>query len=168
MFGSSEAVYSGYTCYTGIADFVPADIETVGYMLYQRCIMSNVSPIYSSDPALCLITMQINYLTGTVYFWDTNNTLFLQMWEEERCNGMHFTMKHLVELMILMVHNLHMILLLLQHFMIHILCSIFILVLRLRHEGLFLLNKIPILLLNKVEHSEMSDMRKKAKIIDWG
>jgi len=33
LFGHSEAVYSGYTCYTGIADFVPADIETVGYAL---------------------------------------------------------------------------------------------------------------------------------------
>lgn len=31
LFGHSEAVYSGYTCYTGIADFIPADIETVGY-----------------------------------------------------------------------------------------------------------------------------------------
>ncbi|CAN4082906.1 unnamed protein product [Withania somnifera] len=30
LFGHSEATYSGYTCYTGIADFVPADIETVG------------------------------------------------------------------------------------------------------------------------------------------
>lgn len=30
LFGHSEAVYSGYTCYTGIADFIPADIETVG------------------------------------------------------------------------------------------------------------------------------------------
>jgi len=32
LFGHKEAVYSGYTCYTGIADFVPADIETVGYV----------------------------------------------------------------------------------------------------------------------------------------
>ncbi|XVF15552.1 hypothetical protein REPUB_Repub09cG0164000 [Reevesia pubescens] len=31
LFGPNEAVYSGYTCYTGIADFVPADIESVGY-----------------------------------------------------------------------------------------------------------------------------------------
>lgn len=30
LFGHSEASYSGYTCYTGIADFVPADIESVG------------------------------------------------------------------------------------------------------------------------------------------
>lgn len=31
LFGPTEAIYSDYTCYTGIADFVPADIETVGY-----------------------------------------------------------------------------------------------------------------------------------------
>ncbi|KAG4403772.1 hypothetical protein AAZX31_01G173200 [Glycine max] len=30
LFGQIEATYSGYTCYTGIADFVPADIESVG------------------------------------------------------------------------------------------------------------------------------------------
>nr|KYP43880.1 hypothetical protein KK1_034660 [Cajanus cajan] len=34
LFGPSEAVYSGYTCYTGIVDFVPADIETVGYRVF--------------------------------------------------------------------------------------------------------------------------------------
>ncbi|XP_047163712.1 zeaxanthin epoxidase, chloroplastic-like [Vigna umbellata] len=34
LFGHKEAVYSGYTCYTGIADFVPADIETVGYRVF--------------------------------------------------------------------------------------------------------------------------------------
>jgi hypothetical protein len=32
LFGHSEATYSGYTCYTGIADFVPPDIDTVGYV----------------------------------------------------------------------------------------------------------------------------------------
>lgn len=37
LFGHKEAVYSGYTCYTGIADFVPADIETVGYV--DSCIV---------------------------------------------------------------------------------------------------------------------------------
>lgn len=26
-------MYSGYTCYTGITDFVPADISSVGYDL---------------------------------------------------------------------------------------------------------------------------------------
>ncbi|KAL5647982.1 hypothetical protein ACJX0J_042337, partial [Zea mays] len=31
LFGHSDATYSGYTCYTGIADFVPPDIDTVGY-----------------------------------------------------------------------------------------------------------------------------------------
>lgn len=30
LFGEREATYSGYTCYTGVADFVPADIESVG------------------------------------------------------------------------------------------------------------------------------------------
>ncbi|XP_058089517.1 zeaxanthin epoxidase, chloroplastic [Magnolia sinica] len=34
LFGPKEASYSGYTCYTGIADFVPADIETVGYRVF--------------------------------------------------------------------------------------------------------------------------------------
>nr|UBR90289.1 zeaxanthin epoxidase [Osmanthus fragrans] len=34
LFGPTEAIYSGYTCYTGIADFVPADIETVGYRVF--------------------------------------------------------------------------------------------------------------------------------------
>ncbi|KAL0382167.1 UNVERIFIED_CONTAM: Zeaxanthin epoxidase, chloroplastic [Sesamum calycinum] len=28
LFGQTEAIYSGYTCYTGIADFVPADIDS--------------------------------------------------------------------------------------------------------------------------------------------
>ncbi|KAL4367730.1 hypothetical protein GQ457_05G007140 [Hibiscus cannabinus] len=34
LFGPTDAVYSGYTCYTGIADFVPADIESVGYRIF--------------------------------------------------------------------------------------------------------------------------------------
>ncbi|KAK4776022.1 hypothetical protein SAY87_023983 [Trapa incisa] len=34
LFGPTDAVYSGYTCYTGLADFVPADIETVGYRVF--------------------------------------------------------------------------------------------------------------------------------------
>ncbi|XP_057768951.1 zeaxanthin epoxidase, chloroplastic [Salvia miltiorrhiza] len=34
LFGQTDPVYSGYTCYTGIADFVPADIETVGYRVF--------------------------------------------------------------------------------------------------------------------------------------
>ncbi|KAK6924058.1 Forkhead-associated (FHA) domain [Dillenia turbinata] len=34
LFGPTDAIYSGYTCYTGIADFVPADIESVGYRVF--------------------------------------------------------------------------------------------------------------------------------------
>ncbi|GAB2282616.1 hypothetical protein Dimus_017155 [Dionaea muscipula] len=34
LFGAQKAVYSGYTCYTGIANFVPADIESVGYRVF--------------------------------------------------------------------------------------------------------------------------------------
>ncbi|XP_020599670.1 zeaxanthin epoxidase, chloroplastic-like isoform X1 [Phalaenopsis equestris] len=34
LFGYNEASYSGYTCYTGIADFVPPDIDTVGYRVF--------------------------------------------------------------------------------------------------------------------------------------
>ncbi|RDX64536.1 hypothetical protein CR513_56897, partial [Mucuna pruriens] len=34
LFGHTEPIYSGYTCYTGIADFVPADIESVGYRVF--------------------------------------------------------------------------------------------------------------------------------------
>eukprot|EP00262_Sarcandra_glabra_P000350 TRINITY_DN1040_c0_g2_i1.p1 TRINITY_DN1040_c0_g2~~TRINITY_DN1040_c0_g2_i1.p1 ORF type:complete len:664 (-),score=106.43 TRINITY_DN1040_c0_g2_i1:508-2499(-) len=34
LFGPTEPLYSDYTCYTGIADFVPADIETVGYRVF--------------------------------------------------------------------------------------------------------------------------------------
>ncbi|KAH9626626.1 hypothetical protein KSS87_001086 [Heliosperma pusillum] len=34
LFGLTEPDYSGYTCYTGIADFVPADIDSVGYRVF--------------------------------------------------------------------------------------------------------------------------------------
>ncbi|KAM1571095.1 hypothetical protein ACFX10_036023 [Malus domestica] len=34
LFGLADAVYSGYTCYIGIADFVPADINYVGYRVF--------------------------------------------------------------------------------------------------------------------------------------
>ncbi|CAM6016111.1 unnamed protein product [Sphagnum balticum] len=34
LLGVQEATYSDYTCYTGIADFVPADIDTVGYRVF--------------------------------------------------------------------------------------------------------------------------------------
>ncbi|XP_065873746.1 zeaxanthin epoxidase, chloroplastic [Euphorbia lathyris] len=34
LFGPTEPTYSDYTCYTGIADFVPIDIESVGYRVF--------------------------------------------------------------------------------------------------------------------------------------
>ncbi|KAF9599966.1 hypothetical protein IFM89_002001 [Coptis chinensis] len=34
LFGPKEPSYSGYTCYSGIADFIPPDIETVGYRVF--------------------------------------------------------------------------------------------------------------------------------------
>ncbi|CAI0553544.1 unnamed protein product [Linum tenue] len=34
LFGPKDVTYSGYTCYTGIADFVPVDIESVGYRVF--------------------------------------------------------------------------------------------------------------------------------------
>jgi len=34
LLGETSTVYSDYTCYTGIADFVPADIDTVGYRVF--------------------------------------------------------------------------------------------------------------------------------------
>ncbi|VFQ58379.1 unnamed protein product [Cuscuta campestris] len=34
LFGPQDTTYSGYTCYTGIADFIPPDIETVGYRVF--------------------------------------------------------------------------------------------------------------------------------------
>lgn len=34
LLGPKDATYSDYTCYTGIADFVPADIENVGYRVF--------------------------------------------------------------------------------------------------------------------------------------
>ena len=47
LFGRSEATYSGYTCYTGIADFIPADIESVGYVAliqnFSNLFMMNLS-----------------------------------------------------------------------------------------------------------------------------
>ncbi len=38
-------VYSGYTCYTGISDFTPPDLEIVGYRVFLgngqvRCYMT--------------------------------------------------------------------------------------------------------------------------------
>ncbi|KAL3722132.1 hypothetical protein ACJRO7_034487 [Eucalyptus globulus] len=34
LFGPKDATYSGYTCYTGVTDFVPADVETVGFRVF--------------------------------------------------------------------------------------------------------------------------------------
>eukprot|EP00475_Leptophrys_vorax_P039562 TRINITY_DN7166_c0_g1_i1.p1 TRINITY_DN7166_c0_g1~~TRINITY_DN7166_c0_g1_i1.p1 ORF type:complete len:621 (-),score=26.76 TRINITY_DN7166_c0_g1_i1:234-1877(-) len=34
LLGPTDPTYSDYTCYTGICDFVPADIETVGYRVF--------------------------------------------------------------------------------------------------------------------------------------
>lgn len=34
MMGASSPVYSGYTCYTGISDFTPPDLEMVGYRVF--------------------------------------------------------------------------------------------------------------------------------------
>ena len=45
MLGLKEASYSDYTCYTGIADFTPADIATVGY----RVFLGNKQYFVSSD-----------------------------------------------------------------------------------------------------------------------
>ena len=43
---SADAVtYSAYTCYTGICDFVPVDIDTVGY----RVFLGNRQYFVSSD-----------------------------------------------------------------------------------------------------------------------
>ncbi len=32
LIGESQPNYSQYTCYTGISDFTPPDIDTVGYI----------------------------------------------------------------------------------------------------------------------------------------
>jgi len=37
MVGVADPVYSGYTCYTGISDFCPPDIDTVGYRVFLGC-----------------------------------------------------------------------------------------------------------------------------------
>nr|UEN74741.1 zeaxanthin epoxidase [Silybum marianum] len=34
LFGPKDVTYSGYTCYTGIADFIPPDINSVGYRVF--------------------------------------------------------------------------------------------------------------------------------------
>ncbi len=45
LIGPTEASYSQYTCYTGIADFTPPDIDTVGY----RVFLGNGRYFVSSD-----------------------------------------------------------------------------------------------------------------------
>lgn len=36
LFGD-EPIYSGYTCYTGIADYIPDDVNTIGYQVFLGC-----------------------------------------------------------------------------------------------------------------------------------
>lgn len=43
--GNGQPTYSEYTCYTGIADFTPPDIDTVGY----RVFLGNGQYFVSSD-----------------------------------------------------------------------------------------------------------------------
>jgi len=43
--GTTEPNYSEYTCYTGISDFTPPDIDTVGY----RVFLGNGKYFVSSD-----------------------------------------------------------------------------------------------------------------------
>ena len=45
LVGKTVANYSQYTCYTGIADFMPPDIDTVGY----RVFLGNGKYFVSSD-----------------------------------------------------------------------------------------------------------------------
>lgn len=45
LVGKTEPSYSQYTCYTGIADFTPPDIDTVGY----RVFLGNGKYFVSSD-----------------------------------------------------------------------------------------------------------------------
>lgn len=45
MVGETPPSYSQYTCYTGISDFTPPDIDTVGY----RVFLGNRQYFVSSD-----------------------------------------------------------------------------------------------------------------------
>lgn len=45
LVGKTQPSYSQYTCYTGIADFMPPDIDTVGY----RVFLGNGKYFVSSD-----------------------------------------------------------------------------------------------------------------------
>jgi len=100
LFGRSEATYSGYTCYTGIADFIPADIESVGYV----AVSLNLMHIFSDYESFSDIGSVSFSLKATGFSWDTNSTLFLRMLVVEKCNGMHFTRNQLVGLMLQMVN----------------------------------------------------------------
>ncbi|KAL0343694.1 UNVERIFIED_CONTAM: Zeaxanthin epoxidase, chloroplastic [Sesamum angustifolium] len=67
LFGQTEAIYSGYTCYTGIADFVPADIETVGYRVFlghkQYFVSSDVGEERCNDMGvLSMMILRTGYL----------------------------------------------------------------------------------------------------------
>ena len=75
--GGSKPSYSQYTCYTGIADFTPPDIDTVGY----RVFLGNRQYFVSSDvgggkmqwwaawPAPSLVASPGLFPQGLVYFW---------------------------------------------------------------------------------------------------
>jgi zeaxanthin epoxidase len=43
MLGDSEPNYSQYTCYTGISDFTPADIDVGEQLPYLLCLMCCLS-----------------------------------------------------------------------------------------------------------------------------
>jgi zeaxanthin epoxidase len=45
LVGETPPSYSQYTCYTGISDFTPPDIDTVGY----RVFLGNRQYFVSSD-----------------------------------------------------------------------------------------------------------------------
>jgi len=45
LVGKGDPTYSQYTCYTGIAEFTPPDIDTVGY----RVFLGNGRYFVSSD-----------------------------------------------------------------------------------------------------------------------
>ena len=100
MFGRSEATYSGYTCYTGIADFIPADIESVGYV----ALIQNISNLFMMNLSLFFSDVLSHLNKATGFSWDTSNTLFLRTLVVEKCNGMRFTRNQLVVLMLPMVY----------------------------------------------------------------
>ncbi|CAI5468630.1 unnamed protein product [Closterium sp. Yama58-4] len=86
LLGVTEPTYSDYTCYTGICDFVPHDIETVGYRVFlghrQYFVSSDVGfgkmqwyafynePAGGSDPPGCrkqrLMKLFGNWADGVV------------------------------------------------------------------------------------------------------